>query len=399
MYIPYLLENTMYSIKTLNNIATAGLDQFHRDQYTVSQNVLSPDAIILRSYPLHDVAIPPTVQVIGRAGAGTNNIPIDTMTGLGIPVFNTPGANANAVKELVITGLLLASRHICSAWDYARHIEGDNQQLHEQVEKNKKKFSGVELPGKTLGVIGLGHIGVKVANAARYLGMHVVGYDPAMTVKNAWELRSSVQQAEQLEDVLRQADFISVHVPLIDATRHLINAQRLKTMKKGAVLLNLARDGIVDNTALLNALAEKHISTYVCDFPNDQFQQHPQVIALPHLGASTKEAEENCAIMIVQQVKDFLENGHIQHAVNFPRIKMTRKAGHRLTVVNQNIPNMVAQITAALSDANINIIDMINKSRDRIAYTLLDVSQDISDDTLKQLTQIDGIIHVRKISP
>jgi D-3-phosphoglycerate dehydrogenase / 2-oxoglutarate reductase len=387
----------MYNIKTLNNIAAAGLSQFNQEQYHVAEEMPAPDAIILRSYNMNDRPIEPTIKVIGRAGAGTNNIPIEKMTALGIPVFNTPGANANAVKELVITGMLLACRNICSAWDYARQIEGDDKALKEQVEKNKKRFSGFELPGKTLGVIGLGHIGVKVANAARYLGMQVIGYDPAMTVKSAWELRSSVQQAEQLEEVLHQSDFISLHVPLIDATRHLINAERLKCMKKGAVLLNLSRDGIVDNTALLNALAENHLHTYVCDFPNKKFQQHPQVISLPHLGASTKEAEENCAIMIAQQVKDFLENGHIHHSVNFPNIKMTRKDGHRLTIINKNIPNMVAQITSTLSEKKINIIDMMNKSRGNIAYTLLDVSQDINDATLKTLAQIDGVLHVRKI--
>ena len=388
----------MFKIQTLNHIAAVGLETFDKKKYKIGETIDRPDAIIARSYNMHDMPTPQSVQVIGRAGAGTNNIPISKMTALGIPVLNTPGANANAVKELVITGMLLACRNICSAWDYARHIEGDDNSLKEQVEKNKKQFSGFELPGKTLGVIGLGNIGVKVANAARYLGMNVIGYDPAITVKNAWELRSSVQQAEKLEELLSRCDFISLHIPLIEATKNFINAKRLRIMKKGTVLLNLARDGIVDNDALLNALTEQHLHSYVCDFPNNQFKNHPHVIQLPHLGASTKEAEENCAVMIAQQVQDYLENGHIRNAVNFPSIKMGRTAGYRLAIVNKNIPNMVAQISTILSNNSINIIDMINKSRDNIAYTLLDMNKEITNDLLTEIMNIEGIVQARKIS-
>lgn len=387
----------MFKIQTLNNIAKVGLDEFDSKNYQVTDNADQPDAIVLRSYNMHEMDVPNSVCVVGRAGAGTNNIPIDKMTELGIPVLNTPGANANAVKELVITGMLLACRNICPAWDYARNIEGDDKSLKEQVEKNKKQFSGFELPGKTLGVIGLGNIGVKVANAARYLGMNVIGYDPAMTVKNAWELRSSVQQAEKLEDVFANADFISLHIPLIDATRHLINAQRIKLMKEGVVLLNLARDGIVDNEALAKALESNHVRSYVCDFPINQFKGQPNVIQLPHLGASTKEAEENCAVMIAKQVQEYLEDGHIHNSVNFPSIKMRRTEGYRLAIVNRNVPNMVASISTTISNADINIIDMINKSRNDIAYTLLDINKEVTDNLIKEMMKVEGIIHVRKI--
>ncbi len=388
----------MYKVKTLNNIAAIGLDEFDTKKYDVSPDIKNPDAIILRSFNMHGMDIPTSVQAVGRAGAGTNNIPIEKLTKLGIPVFNTPGANANAVKELVITGMLLACRNICPAWDYARNIEGDDTSVKEQVEKNKKNFSGFELPGKTLGVIGLGNIGVKVANAARYLGMNVIGYDPAMTVKNAWELRSSVQQAEKIEEVFAQSDFITLHLPLIEQTKNLINAARFKAMKEGVILLNLARDGIVDNNALETALNENKVRAYVCDFPSNQFKHHSKVICLPHLGASTKEAEENCAVMIAKQVQSYLGDGHIQYSVNFPSVKMSRTEGYRLAIINENIPNMVAQISTVLSNANINIIDMINKSRADIAYTLLDINEPISDDILEKMMTVEGIIRARRIS-
>lgn len=387
----------MFKIQTLNNIASIGLEKFDKNKYVVSDTITDPDGIVLRSYNMHEMQIPKSVCVVGRAGAGTNNIPIQKLTELGIPVLNTPGANANAVKELVITGMLLACRNICSAWDYTRQIEGDEKSLKEQVEKNKKQFSGFELPGKTLGVIGLGNIGVKVSNAARYLGMNVIGYDPAITVKNAWELRSSVQQAETLDDVLSNSDFITLHIPLIDATKHLINEKRIKLMKDGVVLLNLARDGIVDNDALLKALDEGKIRTYVCDFPNNQFKNHPRVISLPHLGASTKEAEENCAVMIAEQIQDYLNNGTIRNSVNFPTVKMTRSDGYRLAVVNKNVPNMVAQISTALSNDGCNIMDMINKSRDGIAYTLVDVDKPISQDVISDVLKIEGVVQARAV--
>lgn len=387
----------MLTIKTFNNIAQAGLDQFPKNTFNVCDNESTPDAILLRSFTLHDVEIPHSVKIIARAGAGTNNIPIDKMTALGIPVLNTPGANANAVKELVITGMLLACRNICPAWDYTRGLEADDAELNVHVEKGKKQFSGFELPGKTLGVIGLGSIGVKVANAAIDLGMNVIGYDPAMTVKNAWKLNSNVQQADNLDQALKNVDFMSIHVPLIEPTKHLINTKRFKQMKKGVILLNFSREGIIDNDALLKAIADDHVRTYVCDFPSNAFKDNPRIICLPHLGASTKEAEENCAVMAAQQIKAYLQDGHIQHSVNFPAVKMPRTEGFRLSVVNANVPNMVAQISTVLSEASINIIDMINKSRDDIAYTLLDVNEKPSDSVMENLANIEGVIRARNL--
>lgn len=386
----------MFHIQTLNNIARCGLEEFSTDGYELSDNAKTPDAILLRSFDMHQSSIPDSLQVVGRAGAGTNNIPIAKMSERGIPVLNTPGANANAVKELVITGMLLACRNICPAWDYVRHLEGDDSALHEAVEKNKKRFAGFELPGKTLGVIGLGNIGVAVANVAHHLGMQVVGFDPAITVENAWQLHASVQQAEQLEDTLVNSDFVTIHVPLNDKTRNLINKKRLNVIKRGAVLLNFARDGIIDNAALANALSEEHLRNYVCDFPTAELKENPSVISLPHLGASTREAEENCAVMVARQIKSYLENGHIKNSVNFPNVKMSRVAGtFRIAVVNANVPNMVAQISTVLSNAGLNICDMINKSRESQAYTLIDVNEQPKKDVLDQLSAIDGVIRAR----
>lgn len=387
----------MYKVNVLNNISNAGLSQFNLDHYEILQGAKNPDVILVRSFNMRNIDIPQSVQVVGRAGVGTNNIPIEKLTALGIPVLNTPGANANAVKELVVTGMLLASRNICPAWDYTRHIEGDDETLLHQVEKQKKRFSGFELPGKTLGVIGLGKIGVKVANVASQLGMNVMGYDPAITVRNAWELSSDVQQAELMKDVLSHSDFITLHVPLNDNTRHLINADNLKIMKPAVVLLNFARAPIVDNKALIEALEKNHVRNYVCDFPSNQFKNNPAVISLPHLGASTKEAEENCAIMVVKQVQDFLENGTIRNSVNFPTVKLPRDKGYRLAIANLNVPNMVAQISTTLSDANINIIDMINKSREEIAYTMMDVNAKVNDEVLNQIRAIDGVVRARRL--
>lgn len=387
----------MYKVNVLNNIASVGLSRFNVDRYEILHDAKNPDAILVRSFNMHAMDMPTSVDVVGRAGVGTNNIPIQKLTALGIPVLNTPGANANAVKELVITGILLASRNICIAWDYTRHINGDDEALHQQVEKQKKQFAGFELPGKTLGVIGLGKIGVKVANAATQLGMNVIGYDPAITVRNAWELSSDVQQAESMKDVLGHADFISLHVPLNDKTRHLINTEHLKMMQAGVVLLNFARATIVDNQALAAALTKNHVRTYVCDFPSNQFKNNPNVISLPHLGASTKEAEENCAVMIADQIQDYLENGTIRNSVNFPAVKLPRDTGHRIAIANLNVPNMVAQISTILSAAHINIIDMINKSRDDIAYTILDVNAEIGDAILQQIRAIQGVVRARRL--
>lgn len=385
----------MFHIKTYNKIAEAGLAYFQNNQYSLNTDQ-HPDAIICRSQNLHQEVIPTSTKVITRAGAGTNNIPTEQCTALGIPVLNTPGANANAVKELVITGMLLACRNICSAWQFTQNISIEAD-LNKVVEANKKQFAGFELPEKTLAVIGLGKIGVKVANAARQLGMHVTGFDPALTIQNAWELDGSVQQAHSIEEAIANADFISIHVPLLEKTTGLINTKILKSAKSQSILLNFSRGPIVDNQAILAALAENKLAQYVCDFPDAALQGHPKVIALPHLGASTKEAEENCATMAARQTIDFLTTGQITHSVNFPTIHLTKNGGHRVAIMNQNVPNMVAQISSVLSNAQLNIIDMLNKSRDAVACTLIDVDQPINDKVIQQLQAIEGVLRARAI--
>ena len=386
----------MFSVNTLNPIAKNGLQLLNSESYQLNQTE-QPHALLLRSFSLHDYTLPDSVQIIARAGAGTNNIPIDTMTHRGIPVLNTPGANANAVKELVLTGLLLASRHVVNAWDFCRQLEGSEEQQHHAVEQQKKQFIGGELFGKTLAVIGLGAIGVKVANSARQLGMQVIGYDPAMSVQNAWQLRASVTQADSITEAVSEADFVTVHVPHVPATEDLINADIMASMPKGAVLLNFARSQIVSAMAVKQALEMAHLRYYVCDFPCPHLKHHSQVICLPHLGASTHEAQENCAVMAVEQIKAFLEHGHIINSVNFPAVKMRRQGVSRLAVVNRNVPNMVAQIAGVLSQAGLNIINMVNRSREQIAYTLLDLEQAPSDALMKQLKSLDGVVRVRLI--
>ena len=385
----------MYKILTLNNISVAGLDRLPRESYEVASEIKHPDAILLRSYKMHEMEIPETVKAIGRAGAGVNNIPVDRMTELGVPVFNAPGANANAVKELVLAGMLMAARNLGTAWQFARGLEGSNADINKAVEKGKKQFVGFELPGRTLGVIGLGAIGVRVANAADALGMKVMGYDPTITVQSAWMLEAGVQQAVSVDDLLTKVDFVSFHVPLVDATRHMINAERLRLMKKGTVLLNFARSGIVDDEAAAAALNEGRLYAYVCDFPNNLLKDHPRCITLPHLGASTNEAEENCAIMVADEVRDYLENGNIKHAVNFPAINLPRNSGFRIAVVNANVPNMVGQISTDLAAAGLNILDMVNKSRENIAMTLLDTDKEPDPATLDRILAIDGVLSVR----
>ncbi|OGO90090.1 MAG: 3-phosphoglycerate dehydrogenase [Coxiella sp. RIFCSPHIGHO2_12_FULL_42_15] len=387
----------MFKILTLNTIALKGLETFNPQKYTLSPEEKSPHAILVRSADLHSALLSMPLEIIARAGVGVNNIPITQCTELGIPVLNTPGANANAVKELVITGMLLASRHICSAWDFTRKLQGNDHELEHQVENNKKLFSGIELPNKTLGVVGLGNVGVKVANAALTLGMKVIGFDNSITVQNAWNLSSSVQQAHSLAEVCSQADFITLHVPLLDSTQHLINEKCLRLMKSNVVLLNFAREGIVDHSALATALAENKIRHYVCDFPCASFQNNPKVIALPHLGASTKEAEENCAVMAAEQIQKYLEHGAIKNSVNFPNVFLPRNEGYRLTVANRNVPNIIAQITTVLSKQNINILDMINKSRDDIAYNILDVDTAVNETLLQAIRKINGVIRARKL--
>ncbi len=385
----------MHKILTLNNISVAGLERLPRDAYEIASEIQNPDAVLLRSYKMHDWPIPSSLKAIGRAGAGVNNIPIPEMTARGICVFNAPGANANAVKELVIAGMLLAARNICPAWDYVRALEGDDATLSKQVEAGKKKFGGFELPNRTLGVIGLGAIGVKVANAARALGMRVIGYDPHITVNNAWQLSSQVEQVLNVNDVITQADFISLHVPLNDKTRHLINGKLLNSCRKNIILMNFSREGVVDEEALHEALEAEKIKAYVCDFPTRRLKNHPHTIMLPHLGASTTEAEDNCAIMVADQIRDYLENGTIHNSVNFPEMTMPRNGGPRLAIVNANIPHMIERISNAISTAGINILDMLNKSRGDIACTLVDTDSTISEAVVTQIADVQGVLSVR----
>lgn len=387
----------MYKIQTFNAIDPVGLNEFPRELYEIAADLPSPDAILLRSASLHDLNFPASIKAIARAGAGVNNIPVDKMTKLGIPVFNTPGANANAVRELVIAGMLLACRNLCQAWNFVKQLSGDDAAIHSHVESGKKQFAGTELPGKTLGIIGLGAIGVKVANAAIALGMRVVGYDPTISVKRAWELSSNVQEVSSLDELIMQSDFISIHIPLTPDTKNLLNASRLRLCKRNAVLLNFARDGIVDKEALKHALDEQQLTSYVCDFPCATLKDHPKVICLPHLGASTKEAEEGCAIMAVKQLRDFLEKGIINNSVNFPTVEMPPNDATRITIANANIPNMVAQISSKLAAAKLNIVDLINKSRADIAYTLIDVNGNVPESTLKEIAATEGVIQVRLI--
>jgi D-3-phosphoglycerate dehydrogenase len=382
-------------ILTLNSIAGVGLQRFPAERYQVGNDTAAPDAILVRSHDMHAMDIPASVMAIGRAGAGTNNIPVDKMSLRGAPVFNAPGANANAVKELVLAALLMAARNLLPAARFVDGLSGDDKALHKLVEDGKKQFAGLELPGRTLGVIGLGKIGSLVADAAIKLGMDVLGYDPEITVDAAWSLPSQVRKAHTIEEVLKASDFITLHVPLVTATRDLINAKRAALLKKGAVLLNFSRDGIVDNDAVLEALAAKRLRVYVCDFPAQKLAGHPQVVALPHLGASTREAEDNCAVMVADQVRDFLEHGNIRNAVNFPDVVMHRESAWRVAIANANVPNMVGQISTDLAKAGLNIHNMLNKSRGDLAYTLVDVDSAVPDTVIAELAAIKGVLAAR----
>jgi D-3-phosphoglycerate dehydrogenase / 2-oxoglutarate reductase len=385
-----------YRILTLNNISARGLERLPAARFAVAADVDQPDGILVRSADMHKTAIPASVLAVGRAGAGTNNIPVAELSKRGIPVFNAPGANANAVKELVLAGLFLAARNICQAWSFARSLSGDDHAIDEAVEKGKKKFVGFELPGRTLGVIGLGAIGVEVANSAEALGMKVLGYDPQITVHRAWQLSSGVEQALSLDDLFARADAISVHVPLNNDTRGLVSAARLNLMRKGGVILNFARAPIVDDAAVIASLNAGHLGAYVCDFPNNALKDHAKVITLPHLGASTGEAEENCAVMVADTLREYLENGNIRHCVNFPDAVLPRIPGvTRLAVANRNVPNMVGQISTCLAAAGLNIADLLNKSRGEYAYTLIDVDSAVPDILLGQIRGIEGVLAAR----
>lgn len=387
----------MYKVLTLNNIAVAGLRRFPRELYEVASDLPNPDAIMVRSANMHDMDIPPSVAAIGRAGAGVNNIPVDAMSKRGIPVFNAPGANANAVKELAVAGLLIAARNICDAREYVRALSGDGEALEKAVEAGKKRFVGFELPGRTLGVIGLGAIGVQVANVALSMGMKVVGFDPKITVRSAWQLSPGVQQVDTLDNLFKKSDAVTVHVPLVDATRHLVSKDRLSLMPDNSVLINFSRGGVVDDLAAIEALDRGKLHAYVCDFPTAELIAHPKVIALPHLGASTTEAEENCAIMVAESIREFLENGNIRSSVNFPEAIMPRADAYRITIANANVPNMVGQISSRLGHAGLNIEDLLNKSKGELAYTLVDLAGPVSDETLKSLRQIKGVLTLRNL--
>ena len=381
-------------ILTLNAISARGLARLP-EHYVVGGDLAEPDAILVRSANMHDMEIPKSVCAIGRAGAGTNNIPVKKMSERGLPVFNAPGANANAVKELVIAGMLMGARNLVPALRFVESLAGTDDAMHKATEAGKKQFAGMELPGRTLGVIGLGAIGSHIAEAAIRLGMNVIGYDPAITVDAAWRLPSQVKRAENVDDVLRTADFVTLHVPLLDATRNLINAQRLSLMRAGAVLLNFAREGVVDNAAVIEALDAGKLHAYICDFPANALKSHPKVVALPHLGASTEEAEENCAVMVAEQLTDYLENGNILNSVNFPNVAMPRESAFRLAIANANVPNMVGQISSVLAAAGLNIHNMVNKSKGDMAYTLVDVDSAVAGPVIAQLNAIGGVLAVR----
>jgi D-3-phosphoglycerate dehydrogenase len=387
----------MYKIRTLNNIAVAGLRRLPRERYEVASDISRPDAIIVRSLDMHSMEIPDSVAAVGRAGAGVNNIPIQALSNRGIPVFNAPGANANAVKELVAASLLLAARNVCGAWDYVRKLKGTGTELSSAIEAGKKQFVGFELPGRTLGVIGLGAIGVEVANVALGLGMKVVGFDPKITVRRAWQLSSDVQQVDTLDRLFKKSNAVTVHVPLVEATRHLVNRDRLALMPPNSVLINFARGGVVDNEAALAALDSGQLHAYVCDFPTPELIAHPKVVAMPHLGASTKEAEENCAIMVAENIRDYLENGNVQNSVNFPEALMPRADAYRITIANENVPNMVGQISTCLARAGLNIEDLLNKSLGDLAYTIVDLDGPVPDETIGALRQIEGVLALRNL--
>jgi len=386
----------MIKVQTINNISPVGLEKFPKNTYKVSSELKDPDVILVRSATMHEMEIDENLKAVGRAGVGVNNIPLQKMSNHGVVVFNTPGANANAVKELVISSMLLASRNICQAWNYVNNLPLDN--LKSTVEDGKKNYSGSELPGKTLGIVGLGAIGVEIANAAHALGMNVIGFDPSITKKNAWKISSGVQEALNIEELFSKSDFVSFHVPLVESTKNLLNAKRIALLPKGAVVINLSRDGIVDEDALIEALDSDKVKYYVTDFPVNDKKNNDKVIALPHLGASTAEAEVNCVIMVANQVKDYLENGNIVNSVNFPEAKMPRAGEKRLAITHRNIPNMVGQITNAIAEVGINIVDMLNKSRDEVSYTLIDLESEISDITIDNLKKIDGILTLRLLN-
>ncbi|GHV94534.1 D-3-phosphoglycerate dehydrogenase [Spirochaetia bacterium] len=387
----------MFRIRTMNKISPLGLELFPRDAYEVASEIPHPDAILVRSADLHSIEIPDSVLAIARAGAGVNNIPVTQCSDRGVVVFNTPGGNANAVKELALASMLIASRDIVGGINWAASIAGRADEVPDLVEKEKSKFEGPELRGKTLGVVGLGAIGVMVANDAVALGLDVIGYDPYISVDAAWNLSREVERADTLEGLLAKADYITLHIPLSDTTKGLLNAEKFRFMKKDARVINLARGGLVNEADIIEALVSEKLGAYVTDFPSAELLACKKVICVPHLGASTPEAEDNCAVMAVKQLMDFLETGGVRNSVNFPRCKLDQRAPFRLLAANRNVPNMVGQITTILAGANINITDLINHHRDEYAYNIIDTEQQIPDSVLDRIRQVEGIIRVRSI--
>jgi D-3-phosphoglycerate dehydrogenase len=382
-------------VLVLNQISENGLKRLAAGPYMAGKDVADPDAILVRSADMHSMDIPAGVQAIARAGAGTNNIPVKAMNARGVPVFNAPGGNANAVKELVLSGMLMAARNLAPALRFVGELDPGAKDLDKTVEDGKKRFAGFELAGQTLGIVGLGKVGCLVADAAIKLGMNVLGHDPEITVDAAWSLPAQVKKATSVTEVMRSASFISLHVPLVDATRDLVNAKNLALVKPGTVLLNFSREGVVNDAAVLAALDAGQLAWYVCDFPSGAILAHPKVVALPHLGASTREAEENCAVMVVDQLRDYLEHGNIVNAVNFPAVVMARESRFRVAIANANVPNMVGQISTTMAQAGLNIHNMVNKSRGDMAYTLVDVDSAVSDQVIAQLKAIEGVLAVR----
>jgi D-3-phosphoglycerate dehydrogenase len=383
-----------YKILVLNQISANGLKRLPAENYVAGKDITDPDAVLVRSADMHKIEIPTTVKAIGRAGAGTNNIPVKAMSARGVPVFNAPGANANAVKELVLAGMLIAARNLAPAQRFVEKLDPASPDLDKTVEDGKKNFAGYELAGQTLGVIGLGKIGCLVADAAIKLGMNVLGYDPEITVDAAWSLPAQVKKAGSVADVLKNANFVSLHVPLVEATRDLVNEKNLSLAKPGTVLLNFSREGVVNASAVLAALDSGQLGWYVCDFPSGKILKHAKVVALPHLGASTREAEENCAVMVASQLRDYLEHGNIANAVNFPNVNMERESRYRVAIANANVPNMLGQISTAMANAGLNIHNMVNKSRGDMAYTLVDVDSPVGDQVVAALRSIEGVLAV-----
>ena len=386
----------MFKIKTYNKISKIGLQEFD-DKYTIGDEVENADGAIVRSAALHDVEFPESLQAIARAGAGTNNIPIDRCSEKGIVVFNTPGANANAVKELVIAGMLIGSRRVISAIEWAKTLKGNGAEVGKMVEKGKSAFAGPEIKGKSLGVIGLGAIGVMVANAANHLGMKVYGYDPYLSVKSAWNLTHNAIHIDDIKEIYQKCDYITLHVPLVDSTKNLINAETIANMKDGVRILNFARGGLVDDNAMIAALESGKVASYITDFPSDELIGVDGVLAIPHLGASTPESEDNCATMAAHELMDYIENGNIVNSVNLPEITMPRSGEKRICIIHRNIPNMITSITGIIADDGVNIENMLNKSRGDYAYTMLDIGAADFDAIAEEIAAIEGVIRVRLV--